>query len=78
MSCAQCASPHEADFAAEMIIHFGGSEHIDNPGVLAVLKIAVCLDCCASRFNAPEAEMRELRNGMASSTAGRRCPQRVS
>jgi hypothetical protein len=49
-----------------MMIHFAGSAHLANPGVLAFPKISICLDCGASRFITPGTELRELCDGMAS------------
>jgi hypothetical protein len=49
------------------MIHFKGPELIGNPGVLAFPKILVCMDCGASRFTTSDAELRELRNGIAGS-----------
>lgn len=60
MSCALCSSLYEAEFAAEMLIHFNGLKYVDRPAVLAFPKILVCLDCGASRFNTPEEVLRQL------------------
>ncbi len=56
MSCALCASVNEAEFTAEMMIHFSGLRNIDRPGVLVFQKVAVCFDCGASRFTVAERE----------------------
>lgn len=69
MSCAICTSVNEAEFTAEMMIHFSGIRHIDNPGVLAFPKVLVCLDCGFSRFTTPETELRALGMGIAASAA---------
>ena len=37
-----------------MIIHLSGMKNIDNPGVLAVPRVLVCLDCGLSTFTVPE------------------------
>ena len=60
MSCALCSSLDEAEFAAEMMIHFPGPEHLANPGVLAFAKILICMDCGAARFSTPEEVLRQL------------------
>ena len=65
MSCAVCTSVNEAEFNAEMMIHFSGIRHIDTPGVLAFPKVSVCLDCGFSRFTTPEPELRILAKGSA-------------
>ena len=56
MSCVLCASVREAEFTAEMMIHFSGLKHLANPGVLVFPKLLVCLDCCSSRFTIAERE----------------------
>jgi hypothetical protein len=55
------------EFTAEMMIHFSGHMHIENPGVLAFPQVSICLDCGASRFTTPGAELRVLREGTAAS-----------
>jgi hypothetical protein len=67
MYCVSCQSGNQAEFAAEMMIHFSGVKHIDSPGVLAFAKVSVCLNCGFSRFTTPEAELRVLGNGIAES-----------
>jgi hypothetical protein len=69
MSCTVCTSVNEAEFTAEMLIHFSGIRNIDNPGVLAFPKVSICLDCGSSRFTTPEADLRILKNGNAASAA---------
>jgi hypothetical protein len=56
---------NEAEFTAEMMLHFSGVVRIDNPGVLAFPRVSVCMDCGASRFSTSDAELQELREGMA-------------
>jgi hypothetical protein len=60
MMCLLCASSNQAEFAAEINIHFRGRENIDNPGVLVFPKVLVCLDCGSSRFSTPETELSRL------------------
>jgi hypothetical protein len=67
--CALCQSGKQAEFAAEMVIHFTGLRHIDKPGILAFPKVSVCLDCGSSRFTVPETELRALGNGTAAAAA---------
>ena len=69
MSCTVCTSINEAEFTAEMMIHFSGRRDIDNPGLLTFPKVSVCLDCGCSRFTTPEADLRILKNGRAASEA---------
>jgi hypothetical protein len=57
MSCPLCASDNQAEFQAEMMIHFTGLKHLDRPGVWLFPKLSVCLDCGSSRFRVPEEEL---------------------
>jgi hypothetical protein len=66
MNCA-CRSGNQAEFTSEMMIHFSGLRNIDHPGILVFRNVSVCLDCGASRFAIPEAELALL----ASRTATR-------
>ena len=59
--CRLCSSPNEAEFTAEMMIHFGGRKHLENPGVLAFSEILICLDCGSTRFRIAETELKLLR-----------------
>jgi hypothetical protein len=49
----------------EMIIHLSGMQNIDNPGVLAVLMVSVCLDCGFSTFTVPETGLLILQDANA-------------
>ena len=64
MVCLSCASSNQADFGAEINIHFPGLRNIDRPTVWAFPKLLVCLDCGFSRFTLPETELRLLREPM--------------
>jgi hypothetical protein len=66
MPCVLCTSGNQAEFTAEINLHFIGV--INNPGVLFLPKVYVCLDCGSSRFTTPEAELRKLIAGNAGST----------
>jgi hypothetical protein len=63
MCCELCQSGSQAEFAAEMMIHFSGLQNIDNPGIPAFPKIAVCLDCGFSRFSITDPELSLLADG---------------
>jgi hypothetical protein len=63
MPCPSCFSTKQAEFSAEMIVHFSGPENLDNPGVWMFPKLLVCLDCGVSRFAIPELSMSLLRSG---------------
>jgi len=58
--CPLCASANQAEFSAEVNIHFHGLENIDNPGVLVFPKLLVCLDCGSSLFSIAGAELSQL------------------
>jgi hypothetical protein len=62
MSCLLCASNYQAEFAAEMIIHFSGIKNLDKPGVWVSPKLLVCLDCGFTPFTVPETELPLLAN----------------
>jgi len=66
MHCTLCRSSNQAEFAAEMMIHFQGPIHLANPGVLVFPKVLVCLDCGFLQINLPEGELGLLRKGLAS------------
>ena len=65
MSCKLCSSTNETEFAAEVMIHFSGRRHLENPGVLTFPRISVCLDCGSTRFTIPETELSLVREGHA-------------
>jgi hypothetical protein len=65
LSCRLCSSTNEAEFTAEMMIHFSGRKHLENPGVLAFPEMLVCLDCGSGRFRIAEGELNLLREGNA-------------
>jgi len=71
MSCAQCSSLNEGEFATELLIHFSGPEHLAYPGVLAFPKILICLDCGTSRFSTPVKELELLRAAALAARTGR-------
>jgi hypothetical protein len=69
MACKVCSSENQAEFAAEIMIHFSGLRHIENAGVLAFPKVWVCLNCGSSQFTIPRTELQTLREGIAPSCA---------
>ena len=54
MRCPACGSRRQAEFTAEINIHFRGIQNLDKPGVLLSSKLLVCLDCGCSQFSTPE------------------------
>ncbi len=71
MRCRVCCSENEAEFTAEMMIHFSGFMHLANPGILMFPKISVCLDCGSSRFSIPGTELKSLRESNSPSKVKR-------
>jgi hypothetical protein len=74
MSCRLCSSSNEAEFTAEMMIHFSGRKHLENPGVLVISELLVCLDCGSTRFRIAETERNLLREGNKPPRAGEHEP----
>lgn len=69
MSCPSCGSLILAEFATEMVIHSSGLAHLSSPSVLAFPKVSICLECGASRFTTPDAELKILRERMRAAAA---------
>jgi hypothetical protein len=69
MSCLLCDSEKQAEFTAEINIHYSGLENIDNPGVLFLPKLLLCLDCGFSTFTTPKTELMLLARGIPPSPA---------
>ena len=60
MKCASCGSGNQAEFSAEILIHFPFRRNPDKSGALIFPKLLVCLDCGFSPLTVPETELREL------------------
>jgi hypothetical protein len=60
MYCPSCGSHAQAQFTAEINIHFSGLRNIDRPGLLVFPELAVCLECGYSRFTTPATELSML------------------
>jgi hypothetical protein len=60
MSCPSCASSRQAEFPAEVNIHFCGIKNLDQPGILVFPKVLVCMDCGFSRFGVQDSELARL------------------
>jgi hypothetical protein len=74
MSCRLCSSTNEAEFTAELMIHFRGRKHLENPGVLTFPRMVVCLHCGLTGFRIAETELNLLREGNGPSTATEHTP----
>jgi hypothetical protein len=60
MSCLSCGSKKQAEFPAEMLIHFEGLKNLDKPGVWVFPKLLVCLDCGFFQSTIPASELASL------------------
>jgi hypothetical protein len=60
MNCTSCQSNNQAELASEMMLHFSGLLNIDHPGIPVFPNVLVCLDCGASLFAIPQAELTLL------------------
>ena len=60
MYCPHCASDTQAEFTAEINIHFSGLRNIDSPSLIVFPELVVCLECGYSRFTIPETELSML------------------
>jgi len=67
MSCRFCGSENEVELTAEIMIHFSGRKHLENPGVPTFSKIFVCTDCGSTWFRVSETELKRLREAGESS-----------
>jgi hypothetical protein len=65
MSCLSCGSKKQAEFTAEMLIHFVGLKNIDKPGVWLFPELLVCLDCGFLQSTVPAPELRSLAVGIS-------------
>jgi hypothetical protein len=61
--CQLCASSDQAEFSAEINIHFHGFKNLDKPAVLVFPKLLVCLRCGFSRFTVPKTKLALLSVG---------------
>ena len=67
MTCRSCGSNNQAEYGAEINIHFPRDQN--KAAVLVFPKLFVCLDCGVAEFTIPEAELRLLGKRDAASTA---------
>jgi transposase len=63
MRCPSCGSRNQADFVAEINVHFRGLRNLDKPGILLFPKLLLCLDCGFSCFTTPATELALLTLG---------------
>ncbi len=74
MTCSSCAAGRQAEFAAEINLHFSGLNNIDKPGVLLFPKVMVCMDCGCSQFSTPKSELTALAGGVSTNARGGKAP----
>jgi hypothetical protein len=67
MFCKFCTSPNNAELTAEIMIHFRGLMHLQNPGVLTFSTVSVCLDCGSTQFTIPDTELELLKEAIGNS-----------
>jgi hypothetical protein len=67
MYCKACRSANQAEFPAETVVHFGGLEKADRPGVWVFPKFLLCLDCGFAQFTVEDEELKLLANHAATS-----------
>ena len=60
MSCSSCQSSNQAEFSAEINVHFPGPQNLTKPTVWVFPKILVCFDCGLSTFLTPKDELARL------------------
>jgi len=60
MACPSCLSRNQAEFPAEINLHFPGRNNLTKPTVWVFPKVLVCLDCGASKFVTPKNELSLL------------------
>jgi hypothetical protein len=69
MPCLLCASGNQAEFGAEILIHFPGLRNLDQQPVWVFPKLLICLDCGSSRFITPEGALALLSKRTATGEA---------
>jgi hypothetical protein len=57
MQCKACGSHNQAEFSAEINVHFPGLKNLDKPAVLVFPKLLLCRDCGFSEFTLRESEL---------------------
>jgi len=65
MVCKSCGLERQAEFSAEINIHFPGEKGLDEPGIWVFPKLEVCLFCGWTQFRIPEAELSRLETDIA-------------
>jgi len=69
--CSVCGSSNQAEFPAELMLHFRGIENMSKPGLMIFPTVSVCVVCGAARFTIPETELALLTNSPLVECAGK-------
>lgn len=77
MYCPSCTSNRQAEFSAEVNLHFRGFGYLDEPGILAFPKVLVCLDCGLSRFTTTKPQLARLVAGAKKGSSSTRGANRI-
>ena len=62
--CRACGSDKQAEFTAEIALHFSGPGNLDKPHLLVFPRILVCLNCGSAGFTVPESQLHILADEM--------------
>jgi hypothetical protein len=65
MTCRSCRSVNQAEFPAELLIHFGRCRNLDKPGVWVFPKLSVCLNCGFLQSTVPAPQLASLAAGIS-------------
>ena len=60
MSCRHCSSNNQAEYVAEMGVHYRQLKDLAKPPVLVYTQLLACLDCGFTEFTLVEEELRLL------------------
>jgi hypothetical protein len=64
-----CGSSNRTRFGSEIMIHYSGLKNLDKLPVMVFPRTLVCLDCGVTEFTVPKAELDQLAERDAMSTA---------
>jgi hypothetical protein len=70
MQCKTCGSNNQAEFGAEISVHFPVLKNLDQPPVLVFPKLLICLDCGFVEFTLSESEVLLVATGAQASVFG--------
>jgi hypothetical protein len=62
--CRACGSDKQAEFTAEIALHFSGPGNLDKPHLLVFPRILVCLNCGSAGFTVPKSQLHILADEM--------------